>query len=247
MQLQVSQILRYAQLTGIAVAGFYFSGCTSYNAQTSALVSSWESGRYVVAAESVEKEAAKHSDSQKDRLVWQLEQGAIMRGAGDFDNSLASFAAAEEFVQSAESQADTKISNEAIALATNLTQLPYNGYFYDRIMLNTYQAMNYMVLGDMDASRVELNRASERQRDALSKNAKRIEKAEGEARDVEEVQLEDGSSYIDKAQENEKFNTNIDAVYKEDDGVLLYSDYVNPFSVFIDGLFSSQIHPALLI
>jgi len=237
MQLKISQILRYGQLTGIAVAGFYFAGCTSYNTQTSALVSSWESGRYVAAAEAVEKEAVKHGDSEKDGLVWQLERGAIMRGAGDFDNSLASFVAAEEFVQSAESQANTQVSNEAVALATNLTQLPYKGYFYDRIMLNTYQAMNYMVLGDVDASRVELNRASERQRDALSKNAKRIEKAEAEARKVEEVQLEDGTSYVDKAQEDEKFNTNIDAVYKEDDGVLLYSDYVNPFSVFIDGLF----------
>jgi len=237
MKFEADQTLKSGQLSVLAIAALMLGGCTSYNSQTSSLVSSWESGNYASAAGAVEKEASKHATSKKDGLVWNLERGAIMRGAGEFDDSLASFAAAEEQVQLAESEAKTQVSNEAVALATNLAQLPYKGYFYDRIMLNTYQAMNYMMLGDMDASRVELNRAGERQRDALSENAKRIEKAEAEAHKVQEVQLADGSSYVDKAKDDEGFKTNFDAVYQEDDGVVLYSDYVNPFSVFVDGLF----------
>lgn len=237
MRMKINQILKYSQLLGLAIVACVLGGCASYNSQTSALIGDWEAGNYVAAAGKVETEAVKHANSEKDGLVWNLERGAIMRGAGEFNQSVDSLVVAEEMVQSAESAAKTKVSNEAIALATNLTQLPYEGYFYDRIMLNTYQALNYMVLGDLDATRVELNRASQRQRDALSENAKRIEKAEEEAKQVEEVQLADGSSYVDKAQEDQTFSSNIDAVYKEDDGVALYSDYVNPFSVFIDGLF----------
>lgn len=236
MRIKVNKALKYGQLTALALMALVFAGC-SYNSQTSSMISSWEAGNYVAAAAEVEIQAAKHAASEKDGLVWNLERGAIMRGAGEFDNSLASFTVAEDQVQSAESQAKTQVSSEAVALATNLAQLPYKGYFYDRIMLNTYQAMNHMMLGDVDASRVELNRASQRQRDALNENAKRIEKAEAEADKVEEVQLADGSSYVGKAQENEGFQTNLDAVYKEEDGVALYSDYVNPFTVFMDGLF----------
>lgn len=221
----------------LLAAAFLLGGCASYNSQTSSLVSAWESGDYVTAAEKARKEAEKRIDNEKDGLVWNLESGAILRGAGEFNLSLDSFIVAEDWVQKAEAGAKTEISNEGVALATNLAQLPYRGYFYDRIMLNTYQAMNYMVLGDMDAARVELNRASERQRDALTENAKRIEKAEEEARKVEEVQLEDGTSYVEKAKEDEAFQENFDSVYKADDGVALYADYVNPFTVFIDGLF----------
>jgi hypothetical protein len=224
-------------LLSLALAACVLGGCASYNSQTSALVSDWEAGNYAAAAGKVEKEAAKHAKSEKDGLVWSLECGAIMRGAGEFNQSVDSLVVAEEMVQSAESAAKTQVSNEAIALATNLTQLPYKGYFYDRIMLNTYQALNYMVLGDLDATRVELNRASQRQRDALGENSKRIEAAEEDAKKAEEVQLADGSSYVGKAKEDDTFNSNIDTVYQEDDGVALYADYVNPFSVFIDGLF----------
>lgn len=235
--MQKNKALKKSQLLLTLLLALFFSGCASYNSESSKFISDWESGNYIAAAQAVADKASKKEDNKKDGLVWNLERGAILRGAKDFDKSLVSFEQAEAFVQAAEIESDTKVSSEAAALATNLTQLPYNGYFYDRIMLNTYQALNHIVIGDLDAARVELNRASQRQRDALNENAKRIEKAEAEARKVEEVQLEDGTSYVDKAKEDEGFNSNIDAIYEEDDGVALYSDYVNPFSVFIDGLY----------
>ena len=237
LRMKMKQVLEYGMLSALAFVACILSGCASYNSQTSALVSDWEAGNYIGAAVKVEVSAAKHVDDEKNGLVWSLERGAIMRGAGKFNQSIDSLLVAEEFVQSAESAAKTQVSDEAIALVTNLSQLPYNGYFYDRIMLNTYQALNYIVVGNLDASRVELNRASQRQRDALGENAKRIEKAEEEAKEVEGVQLEDGSSYNVKAQKDEAFKSNFDAVYAKDDGVALYADYVNPFTVFIDGLF----------
>ena len=235
--MQKNKSLKKFQLLLSVSAVVSFSGCASYNSQSSKFISDWEAGNYVAAADAVEEKASKQEDNKKDGLVWNLERGAILRGAGDLDNSLASFEKAEGFVQAAEIEAKTKVSSEATALATNLTQIPYRGYFYDRIMLNTYQALNHIAMGDLDAARVELNRASQRQRDALNENAKRIEKAEAEARKVEDVQLEDGSSYVDKAKEDDGFNSNLDAVYQKDDGVAVYADYVNPFSVFIDGLY----------
>lgn len=229
--------LNFFKISLIVASAVYFAGCASYNNQTESLINAWEAGNYAVAAQELENQTSKHGGGDKDRLVWNLERGAVMRGAGDFESSLSSFEIAEEMVQSAEEQAKTQVSDEAVALITNLTEIPYKGYFYDRIMLNTYQALNYIVLCDYDAARVELNRASQRQRDALGENAKRIEKAQEEARKAEDVQLEDGASYVDKAREDDGFNANLDAVYKADDGVALYSDYVNPFSVFLDGLY----------
>jgi len=56
------------------------------------------------------------------------------------------------------------------------------GYAYDKVMMNAYKALNYIQLGDRDAARVELNRALQRQRDAVADNAKRIEAAQEEAK-----------------------------------------------------------------
>ena len=69
------------------------------------------------------------------------------------------------------------VSREALATVTNLKNLPYEGFAYDKIMMNTYKALNYLELGDFERARVELNRAYERQKDAIHINSKRIEKA----------------------------------------------------------------------
>lgn len=73
-----------------------------------------------------------------------------------------------------------KVGSEIGASFTNLANLPYRGRAYDKIMLNTYKALNHMQLGDLEAARVELNRSLQRQRDAVDENAKRIEENEAE-------------------------------------------------------------------
>ena len=54
-----------------------------------------------------------------------------------------------------------------------LATVLYEGRGYDRVMLNTYQALNYLRLGQPDAAMVELRQASDEQDAELIRNARR--------------------------------------------------------------------------
>ena len=162
--------------------------------------------------------------------------------------SIAAFNAAEERINDYEQKAKVSVGNEAGALMTNQANLPYKGRAYDKVMLNTYKALNYLQLGDSDAARVELNRALQRQRDAVDANAKRIEEAkrladEARSKGVKDEQGRQAGSYdVDKAKSNPRTAAALAAVDAELDATIqAYGDYVNPFAVFLDGLvFTAQ-------
>ena len=154
--------------------------------------------------------------------------------------SLSALDLAEEKVNLFEQQAKVRIGSSATALLTNQANVPYQGRAYDRVMMNAYKALNYMQLGDKDAARVELNRALQRQRDAVAENAKRLEEATEEARKAKSGQTESGGSSYDV--DAARSDTRSGPAFAEVEAGLNaqikpYGDYVNPFVVFLDGLF----------
>ncbi len=117
------------------------------------------------------------------------------------------------------------------ALLSNQANLDYEGRSYDGIMLNTYEALNYLALGEPDKARPELIRAYQRQQDAVADNERRIEKTKEEAdQQKEKVQ-------IDKAQADPKFQSEIQNSMSQINDIKVYADYVNPFTVYLDGLY----------
>lgn len=162
--------------------------------------------------------------------------------------SIAAFNAAEERINDYEQKAKISVGNEAGAIMTNQANLPYKGRAYDKVMLNTYKALNYLQLGDSDAARVELNRALQRQRDAVDANAQRIEEAKGLAEEARSNGVKDeqgrkaGSYDVDKARSNPRTAAALATVDADlDSSIQAYGDYVNPFAVFLDGLvFTAQ-------
>lgn len=159
--------------------------------------------------------------------------------------SIAAFNAAEERINDYEQKAKISIGNEAGAIMTNQANLPYKGRAYDKVMLNTYKALNYLQLGDSDAARVELNRALQRQRDAVDANAQRIEESkrlveEARSNGVKDEQGRNAGSYdVDKARSNPRTAAALATVDADLDSTIqdqACGDYVNPFAVFLDGL-----------
>jgi hypothetical protein len=157
--------------------------------------------------------------------------------------SLAALDQAEEKVNYWEEQAKIKVGSEGFAIVTNLANLPYRGRAYDKVMLNTYKALDYLQLGQIDPARVELNRALQRQRDAVELNQKRIAAAQEEAAKAREGKVKDetgkSASYdVDKAQNDPRTGPALGQALAESTApIKAYGDYVNPFAVFLDGLF----------
>jgi hypothetical protein len=159
------------------------------------------------------------------------------------NRSIEAFDQAEARINHWEEQAKVKVGSEVGAMVTNQASLPYRGRSYDKVMMNTYKALNYLALGEKDKARVELNRSLQRQRDAVEANQKRIAAAQEEADLARKGELKDekgkSASYdADRALDDPKTGPGLQAALNESIAPMKpYGDYVNPYSVFLDGLF----------
>ena len=160
------------------------TGCASYESQTGSFRGAWNSGSTGQAAQIASREAGKRSDS-REAVVWFLEQGAALRAAGQFAASNHAFEQAEKRIAFYDRQSKLRLSREATGLLTNLAALPYEGRGYDRVMLNTYQALNYLQLGQTERALVELRQAHADQDAEVVRNARCIVAARKSAGEFE--------------------------------------------------------------
>jgi hypothetical protein len=232
--------LRAAGALVALIVAVVFSGCTmSYNKTSALMTAAWQSGNYGVAADIATKQSkAAGEDERRDRLVWQLEAGATLRANKQWQASNAAFDAALETIASYDAKPETSITGEAFASLTNLSTFPYRGTGYDRIMLSTYQALNYLALGESEKARVALNLALVRQQEAVAANAKRLENAQ---RERASAKSGGQRSYdADRAANTPQVAGALGKEYAEDDAirqVRSYANYVNPFSVWLHGVY----------
>jgi hypothetical protein len=216
---------------GVVLCALVLTGCQTYNQQNK-FGAPYKAGDIARAEIEVSKQA-KRRQGGKDAIVWRLEEATILRTGGKLEASTKAFQVAEDRIADYENEAKVKVANEAGALLSNQANLPYRGRAYDKIMLNTYQALNYMEQGQIDPARVELIRALQCQQDAVADNAKQIEKAQAEVA----AQKKEDRQRIEKAQQDEKFKAALDQGYADMNQMKVYADYVNPFTVYLDGLF----------
>jgi len=217
----------------LAMTSLIGAGCASYNSQAKVMVGRWNAGDFRGAATEASKAASKQkTETDCDAVVWRLEQGATLRAAGQYKESIAAFDTAEEGANVFDGKAaGKKAAEETVALLTNPSMLPYEGYAYDKIMLNTYKAADYLQLGDFQNARVEFNRALEKQQDAMAVNAKRIEKAQDAAKKKKQ------NVDTEKIQSDPKFSEEWKKNYLDLDEMKFYADYRNPFTEYLSGLF----------
>ncbi|MEI9962927.1 MAG: hypothetical protein WDM76_17970 [Limisphaerales bacterium] len=161
-----------------AVLGVLATGCSTYQQQNQT-INYWQQGNLTVAAAEATKKADQNANN-KDAIIWRLEQGAVLRANGQYEDSNKAFDTAQEKIDQYAQAAKLQVGREAGALLSNQAELPYRGRYYDGIMLNTYKALNYLQLNEPDKTRVELIRAYQRQQDAVEDNKRRIEKVQEE-------------------------------------------------------------------
>jgi uncharacterized protein len=147
--------------------------------------------------------------------------------------SVAALTAADTLVEASAERAQVSLSAELTGFLTNQQNTPYRGQAYDQIMLSTYQALNYLELGELAAARVELDRALQRQREALAANARRLASA---ARQPTTGTTTDPDA-IERVLQDPNASARLRAAEAElDRRIRDYGDYVNPFTVFLDAL-----------
>jgi uncharacterized protein len=211
------------------VAGLLATGCKTYQEQNH-VIRYWQQGNLDNAAVEAAKQANKNVNN-KDAIIWHLEQGAVLRANGQYEDSNKAFETAQEKMDDYAQKAKVRLGQETGALLSNQAELDYEGRAYDGIMLNTYMALNYLALGEPDKARPELIRAYQRQQDAVQDNAKRIEKVQDEAAKNKD------SAAIQRAQNDPGLQSQIQNASTNLNNLKPYAAYVNPFTVYLDGLF----------
>lgn len=212
----------------VALAG---AGCTtvrSYDDQIAPIYSSYRSGNVEAAAALATSDSYKKRFRSNDALLWTLETAKTLHAAGNFAESNQYFEQAEAIVADFEQRADYNVRAglaNLTSLVTNASAIPYSGTYAEKILINTYKALNYLGLGNLEAARVEIRRAYERQRQAIEQNEAAIAAARREA-SSENVSAQ---SVLD--------NPALQNAAPIDPAVAAaYANFSNPFTTFLSGL-----------
>lgn len=216
----------------LAAAATLLAGCSTYDDESKAVMNHFHAGEYSLAAEAAK--AGLNDATDRDKLVWKLEYAAAERAAGRWQVSNLAFEDAEADLVKWDNEPDILVGSESTATLVNLTYLPYRGTGYDRIMTATYRAMNELALGNVDRARVELNRTLVRQDEVANLAKKRVEEAREDAREAGE---KDKSVDVAKSSEDPATQAKLDGLYGDLKTYRIYGDYVNPFSVWLHGVF----------
>ena len=194
------------------------------------------------------REAAQHANSKIDEadpydidnLLWHLETGSALLFAQENNASLESFDESELLMKHYREQILTSdISQTLRSILLNDTTRPYIGSEYDGIMSNTYKAINYMSLGDMDSTRVEFNRAIDRQRRAKVFFADMIKKERQAIKYKEDQERSESRDiYVSESMKNPEIAMRIKQSYPSLYAFKPYPDFINPLTTYLSGIFA---------
>ncbi|MHC4115827.1 MAG: COG3014 family protein [Planctomycetota bacterium] len=192
---------------------------------------SFSASNYEKSTEFAESKISKKNNPRGADLLWSLQMGLLERMRQDYELSNEYFDKSEEMLGHFDYQ--NQLADSALAVASTENILPYTGAEYDGIMVNTYKALNFMVLGKEDLARVEFNRALDRQRRAKEKYNREIAKL----RDELEEGGEEEKELSKKGTENPEVQKLIGERYPNLYAYQAYPDFVNPFSTYIAGVY----------
>jgi hypothetical protein len=205
-------------------------GCRTYVTKTEGVRQAWQSGRIEEAVDEFTSRAERAGDG-RDAVIWLLEQGTALRVAGRFEDSNRAFEQAEARMDRYAARARVRVATETMATVTTPANLPYEGRGYDKIMAATYRALNHLALGQPEAARAALIQAYQYQQDVVAENARRIERAQ------EEAARRGDSAVIAQTRANPQFQYQVDSLLDSSAALQPYAEYVNPFTVWMDGVF----------
>lgn len=158
---------------GILASGCSYLGLVSYPTLVQEKKQLLAGGDFNQAIQSFEKEA--HSGNSQ--VLNLMEQSMVRHVQGNYKASIESFKQALSLIQGYEDRAVVSarsVTSQMLTLPFNDNTIPYYGYPFERVLTNTYQAMNYLFLGNPQDARVEVRQADQRQTKELERHNKEV-------------------------------------------------------------------------
>ena len=243
----IMTVLMLCALSAPALAAFGFG--KKQQEQDEAYAALIEQGSFEQAAEVAESMLSKRSirkeksgDINPRALLIYLEMANALRLSGQDASAVERFDLAESAIKEYETRMAGAGGVEAVGAALLGSRVKrYRPKASDGILVNTYKALAFLVLGRSDDARVELHRADERTRRAVELFAKEIEQQQKKKQEQEQEQEQKESENLDG-----QVTSMLAEHYADLEQWEVYDDFVNPYTVFLHAIyfFSSAQSPS---
>ena len=156
------------------------NGCAyfqDYNRMTRQARVSMSQGSYPDALATFPSSAARGGNE----ILIRMERGTLLQAMGQYKESAAEFEVAAKKIAYYENRAvisASKGASEAASLVINEKAIPYEGEDFEKVLIHAFDALNYLMLGDLEDARVEIRNAYRRQQELYDKHYKDLEKAQ---------------------------------------------------------------------
>ena len=218
------------------VSALFFAGCNAPKSNLKKFDGFFASGDYDASIEFAHSKLGKGKKTKREDLLWNLQLGAVERLRRNHETSAHYFDQAEELLNRYDTH--NKALDTIGSTIINENIVPYLGEEYDGVMVNTYKALNFMILKEDDLARVEFNRALDRQRRSKEKFAKEIAKLN---QDLQEQQQGEHGKQVRQNTENPEIDAIVAEKYASLDVFEAYPDFVNPFATYLAGVYFNLV------
>ena len=236
---RVGAVLARSIAGALLAATFLLAGCTGLSdiRQTAAFLDHYQAGEYHAASAVLGGETG--LDYDEEQLLTSLHVALALRAAGRFADAQIAFDRAESQLLWKSDRIATVDDLLAVGLTLvgNDLMRSYRGTIYDGVLVNTYKALNAVALNDEARARVELNRADQRQANAIHQLGAKVRALA--AQDAEEQeQTEEHTDAIDRSLE-EVMDPSGSVARRLAAVAALgeYRDLRNPFTDWLHGVF----------
>ena len=174
-------------------------------------------------------------DYDAEQLLTSLHLAMALRAAGRFADSQTAFDRAESQLlwKSDEITSVEDLLAAGFTLVGNDLMVSYQGTIYDGVLVNTFKALNAMHGGDLARARVELNRADQRQENAVHQLAAKVAALGGGEEDEEQYQEQVDRSMEEVLDPEGPVAARLQAV----ESLGRYRGLRNPFTDWLHGVF----------
>jgi len=153
---------------------------TDYPSQMQASLADFEEGRLSASYTAVKTGMEKGTD----RLLYLLEGGMILHCTGSTAESNDIFTQAYEVIRAYREKAVLSLGQgtaQVGSVLVNEKTLPYQGELFERVLVDTFKATNYLFMRDYEGARVEIRRSFASQQENRRLNQTELERMEREA------------------------------------------------------------------
>jgi uncharacterized protein len=206
---------------------FLGAGCASSYRQLDGTLQLYRQGDLEGAADWIQSpEFDDEREGDRHGVLWLLETGKIMHDVGRFGESETAFEQADARIRTQEQGASMSLSEEVAGILTTQQSRTFRARHWQKILLESYRALNQLALGNLDEALVMARRSYARQADAIFDKGKEIEKREEgtEGKQVDEAELMSQDSVQELLAPVQSRITPA------------YADYANPFTSYLAAL-----------